>query len=349
LADYRAYATACIEALQHWYNWRNGLWKTTNWWNAANALEAIIDYTSLTGTHRFDSIITNTFEKQKKKSNNFSRDFYDDQLWWALTWVKAYDLTHMNQYLEMATHIFHNVTFAWDNKCGGGLWWDTKRSYKNAITNELFLTLAARLYKRTHAAEYLEAATGEWNWFLKSGMLNEKNLVNDGIDFTCHNNGQTTWTYNQGVILGALVEMFEISRNLNPSGQPDFSYLTLARSIADAALTTLVNANGILTEPCEANNSCGADAPQFKGIFMRNLSCLHLIGIEVIQAPVSYAHYQEFIIRNAASIWEKNRTRDNRFGLKWSGPVDRVDAARQTSALDAFNAAIPFGTSSHTT
>ena len=37
----------------------------------------------------------------------------------------------------------------WDDACGGGLRWNTTSGYKNAITSELFLTLAALLHQRT--------------------------------------------------------------------------------------------------------------------------------------------------------------------------------------------------------
>ena len=58
MADYSAYAVACIEALHAWYNRENGLWKSMGWWNAANALEALVDHSLLTGTHFFSSVIT---------------------------------------------------------------------------------------------------------------------------------------------------------------------------------------------------------------------------------------------------------------------------------------------------
>src|ERR1039457_5719677 len=49
---------------------------------------------------------------------------------------------------------------------GGGLWWNTERKYKNASTNELFLTLAARLHQRVPGhGDYLTWALREWEWF----------------------------------------------------------------------------------------------------------------------------------------------------------------------------------------
>lgn len=81
----------------------------------------------------------------------------------------------------MAQVIFDDMTKGWDGVCGGGTWWSTDRTYKNAIANELFLTVAARLYERTSQGSYLDWANKEWGWFDKSGMIKARNLVNDGL------------------------------------------------------------------------------------------------------------------------------------------------------------------------
>ncbi len=47
----------CIEGLQSWYNWDTGLWESTGWWNAANALHAIIDYASLTKNDNYHAMM----------------------------------------------------------------------------------------------------------------------------------------------------------------------------------------------------------------------------------------------------------------------------------------------------
>lgn len=317
-------AAAGMAALHKFYNPSTGLWETTGWWNAANALEATIDYSMLTGSHEYRSTIVNTFEKHKHK-NFLNPWLYDDQGWWALAWIKAYDLTGESRYLEMAQTIFKDMTTAWDSTCGGGLWWHKRREYKNAITNELFLLVAVRLHLRTKgtpaAVEYLTWAQREWAWFQQSGMINRENLINDGLTKDCRNNRQTTWSYNQGVILSALVDL--------AAATDDPKLLAQAQTIADAAIRKLAP-KGVLREPCEPD--CGLDGPQFKGIFIRNLAYLY--------QATQRQDYRAFILKNANSIWVRNRNASHQFGLHWEGPFDRADASRQSSAMDAMNAAM---------
>jgi predicted alpha-1,6-mannanase (GH76 family) len=330
----QAYAHAAAEALQHWYNWKgnilglDGRWNSTGWWNSANALNSLIDYMKITNSHSYLNAVANTFDKCK--GNNFLNEYYDDEGWWALTWINAYDLTKDIHYLDMAKTIFQDMTGGWDNFFYGGIYWQKNKTdgngnapYKNAIANELFLTIAVRLYQRTSTSTYLDWASQEWNWFKQSGMINSKSLVNDGLDpATGWNNGVTTWTYNQGVILGGLVDLTMATQ--------DPSYICVAQEIANAAIKTLVNANGILIEL--ATGDPGDDRPQFKGIFIRNLA--YLFGF------CGQPNYSSFIQKNAQSLLQNNRDFANKFGYNWFGPVDTTDPARQTSALDALNAAM---------
>ena len=112
--------------------------------------------------------------------------------------------------------------------------------YKNAIPNELFLLNAIRLHQRTPGdggtGSYFYWATNEWSWFKNSGMINAQNLINDGLTANCLNNGQTTWTYNQGVILGGLTELYKITGDTN--------YLVAAETIANAAIANLTSRQG---------------------------------------------------------------------------------------------------------
>ncbi|CAG7835531.1 unnamed protein product [Allacma fusca] len=220
---------AAATALMQFYN-DKGLWTSAGWWNAANCLTAIIDYSRVTGSTVYTYAIDNTFVKNiNSEDGNFTNMYVDDVGWWGLAWVDAFDLTRNQKYLDMAKLDSDFMYQTKDDHCGGGVWWTTIKDYKNAIPNELFIKLAASLHNRIPGdTKYLSQAIDILTWFEQSGMYNSDNLINDGLTDDCKNNGRDTWTYNQGVILGGLVQL-QIATG-------DNVYLDKARKIADAVL-----------------------------------------------------------------------------------------------------------------
>ena len=89
--DYRARAAAGVRALQRWYVVPNpgplsfvrpgGLWKTTGWWNAANALTAVIRYTRHTKDQAYLGVIPATFSAARRQHADFVNWFFDDSAW----------------------------------------------------------------------------------------------------------------------------------------------------------------------------------------------------------------------------------------------------------------------------
>ena len=171
---------------------------------------------------------------------------------------------------------------------------------------------------------YLSWAERQWTWFQNSGLINFDNLINDGLELrTCRNDYiSPTWTYNQGVILGGLVELCK-------AVDGNSSCLDRAHDIASAAIDRLT-VGGILHEHCEPK--CGRDGAQFKGVFMRNLIKLQL------EDPQN--QYEDFIKANANSIWKRDRSNQSELGLVWSGPfIHPANARAHSSAMDALVAA----------
>ncbi len=321
--NFLADSAVAIKALQTWYTPETGLWQTTNWWNAANAVTVLVRYSQLSGSTEYRPAIANTFERNSGKK--FLNEYYDDEGWWALAWADAYAMSHEARYLEMSEAIFADMATGWDETCAGGIWWKKDKHYKNAIANELFLYTAAKLASLVsdpaQKAKYLDWAKREWHWFDASGMINADNLINDGLDSTCHNNRRNTWSYNQGVILGGLSFLSKETG--------DAKLLERAQTVATAAIAKLTDKDGILHESCEPK--CGADGVQFKGIFVRDLA--------VLNAAAPQARFKEFFQRNAESIW-RNQDENHHIGVVWSGPSDPKTAASQVSALDGLLAAV---------
>ncbi|KAL2121567.1 hypothetical protein VTJ04DRAFT_5594 [Mycothermus thermophilus] len=348
---------AAVKALQRWYNPSTGIWDSTGWWNGANCLTVLVDWaladvsgarhvdvpdiiaTTFRNAQQIDATAQKTFDARglpvseynltisKRGFPGFLNEYYDDEGWWALALIRAWDLTRHAAYLDMAERIFEDMRGGVDDECGGGIWWSKARDYKNAIANELYISVGASLARRVPAKriEYAGAAAGMWSWFEKSGMINEQGLVNDGLEMLldggCVNNGMATWTYNQGVLLGGLVELAAVTR--------ERLFLDQAVRTAKAALRGLTDENGILSEANGCEPDCGSDGGQFKGIFMRNLVDLY--------KAVPDDEFLLAILRNADAVWTRNRNDQNQFGISWWGPPDAgrgPDASTHSSALD---------------
>lgn len=323
-------AAAAADALTYSYDPYTGWWPSS-WWNSAAALTALTDR----GDHQYDWIIARTFDQNRGTfaagqrstdpiEGNFISRAIDDSAWWGLAWVAAYDHTGDQRYLAMATTIANYVYQYWDpGTCGGGVWWDRERTYKNAVTNGLYLRLAASIHRRTPGdTVWLERTRTAATWYLNSGLINSSNLVNDGLTQDCRNNGQTVWTYNQGLAIGGLVEAWRATG--------DSTLLDAARRLADAAITGLT-VDGILTESCDiGSNTCDDNQKQFKGVFSRYLADL--------AAVTGTPAYQAFAQRQADSIWAHDRDPLNQIGERWAGgSTNQFDWRTQASGLGALN------------
>lgn len=295
-------------------------------WREANALGAIIQYMQETGSRAYLADVTTTYQEHLRPGHfhGFLNGFYDDEGWWALTWVRAYDLTGNPAYLRTAKVIFANLTKGWSSVCGGGVRWNKRLPYKDAISNELFLQIAAQLHMRIPGdTRYARWALREWAWFRASGMIERSGLVADGLQPDCRPvQSGPAWTYNQGGLIGGLVYLSQMT------GQP--ALLGIAEKTAGAVLhSKVLDPGGILNEPCPLVLTCGNDAPTFKGIFIQDLRLLY----DHTKVPA----YLAFLQHNAESMWALDR-RGAVFGLQWNGPFDINDNARQVSAVDLLNA-----------
>jgi len=318
-------------------------WFPSSWWNSAVALQTIGDYMQRTGDRRYLPQLDRTFERNKGKFpagelstdelwGNFTSRAIDDGMWWGLNWVQAYDLTGKRKYLRMAVKIAEFTYDYWDTTCGGGVWWNAERTYKNAVTNGQWIRLTAALHNRLPGDKrWLARSKAAWDWYVGSGMINSDYLVNDGLNDDCQNNGQTVWTYNQGLAIGAALELWRAT--------DDPELLDMARRLADAAIEGGLTVDGVLTEACDAlDRTCDDNAKQFKGIFLRYMMDL--------ADTTGEERYRQFIATQAATIWERDRDAANRLGTRWSGATNPehpniFDWRTQASALSALIADIP--------
>jgi len=207
--------------------------------------------------------------------------------------------------------------------------WEKPNIGVNAIENELYITAAAKLANRKPSTPsggyYFNEAIKAHDWFVNSGMINSQNLINDGLNSNCQNNGATTWSYNQGVILSGLTELTW------STGQE--SYTDLAVKIATATINLLTDSNGILVDAC---GDCGGDGGQFKGVFARNLQFMYNRADGLTDGNKTI--FRNFLQNNANSLWTNDQS-GGLLGPLWQGPYEAAGPNTQGSALDLLVAA----------
>jgi predicted alpha-1,6-mannanase (GH76 family) len=345
--QYVDYAVAGINQMMTWYSAANGLWSNA-WWNSANVVTMLADFQDFFPSMAVgitNSVFPTTLAKAPQTYAGFLNGFYDDELWWALAWIKVYDVTKDEKYLTTAAAIFEDAKSAWGTSPCGGLWlvthssrevsltnillrWDKAHTGVGAVENELYLTTAAKLANRLPSTPsggyYFNEAMKAYTWFINSGLINSNNTINNGLVLsTCKNDGNIVFSYNQGILLSGLAELTWATG--------DNTYNELANTIATAAIHALTDSNGILHEACEATG-CDGDEEQFKGVFGRNIQ--FLVNRATVLPAETRTLFTNFLEVNANAIWADDQA-SNQLGLVWSGPSGTATIQTQSSALDA--------------
>lgn len=140
-------AETALHVLQDWYNPSNGIWDTCGWWNGANCMTVIGDLALVDGSEYVKEtaleVFNNTFHvgpgtnpyafKPPPAATQTSSPTatsgaaasptsgywghnpkwvdgsFDDDGWWALAWITAYDNTHQQEYLNTAIDIYESL------------------------------------------------------------------------------------------------------------------------------------------------------------------------------------------------------------------------------------------------
>ncbi|SPJ71512.1 related to glycosyl hydrolase [Fusarium torulosum] len=163
-------------------------------------------------------------------SGNGLRDMIDAMPWQGYNWFSSF--AHRSRiFWNLATH-------GWDNKfCSGGMVWNARLNpYKNAITNELWISASIAMYEHFPGDNFtapwlansaypdtdpahLEAAIHGYKWLMDINMTNARGLFVDGyhIDATkpgntkCDLRDEMVYTYNQGVLLTGQRGLWSVS------------------------------------------------------------------------------------------------------------------------------------------
>ncbi|KAG6917833.1 hypothetical protein DXG01_000893 [Tephrocybe rancida] len=302
-----------------------------------NTLEDLHNLMLATGTNEFAAVADQSFLGRSALNANTNWQSLlggsnDDAGWivlalWKIADYKGSRGQDNSAYLSSATKVYNIIAAQWDSQCGGGVWWSTAHTYKNAITNELFLLLSAEGYIRGFGQSYLDNAKKTWTWLSGTGMRNSDNLWNDGLNFNdCKNNGQTTWTYNQGVIAAGLASL--------SAATGDKSLLDQAELTLDATIAHL-STNNILRESCDNAVSggavCNQDQQIFKGIWTKHLQ----FYLDRANDPARTAKYSGWLGSQTSAVFHFGTNADNLVGSVWYAPnqLDKFSDCEQGGSI----------------
>ncbi|PFH45907.1 glycoside hydrolase family 76 protein [Amanita thiersii Skay4041] len=333
---------------EHYFVASTGQYTGGSLWTDANTYEDLHNLMLATGGNEFSAVADESTigRAALNPSTNWRNVFggsNDDAGWIVLSLWKMADYKvnrglDASAFLAGARKIYDIIAAEWDNTCGGGVWWSTEHTYKNAVTNELFLLLSAEGFLRERNNTYLDNANKSWNWLKNSGMRNSEGLWNDGLDFsTCKNNGQTTWTYNQGVIASGLGALFVATG--------DSSLLDQAEITLDAVVAHITD-NNILRESCDNAQAggavCNQDQQIFKGIWTKHVQ--YYLDSANDQNRVN--KYQSFLGSQASGVFHFGMSASKDIGSVWYAPDQGgsiFTPKTSASGLAAFVSAAKYG------
>ncbi|EAS33518.3 glycosyl hydrolase [Coccidioides immitis RS] len=257
----------------------------------------------------------------------------DDMLWVVLEWlenIKFQNLHsdlhypspsnhkdpllgswHGNQFKIPAAHrsrVFYDLASkGWDTTlCGGGMIWSPWLvPYKNAVTNELFVSASIGMYlyfpgdtirepvstKTTFDDDWvsiprnpahLKAATTAYTWLKNSNMIGQNGLYADGFHISgwsehspgtgrCDVLNTMLYTYNQGIILSGLRGLWLATGSV---AYLDDGHDLIAKVMKSTGWPDThgrqwqgLGRGGVLEDACDSLGTCSQDSQTFKGIF----------------------------------------------------------------------------------
>ncbi|RYG65756.1 hypothetical protein EON77_18155, partial [bacterium] len=247
-------------------------------------------------------------------------DFYDDENWYTLALVRSYKLTKNREFLDKATTTFADIMGAWDETCcgpnKGGLWWNRSKTSKVTAINAGAVVSASLLYEATKDTKYLEFAKKAFAYWATHMVDRATGHVYDGISSAGELN--TTWhfTYNEGLFIGACVNLARVTNDPAP--------IELAHKVAAYMLREngqkLPNGKTILSD-----GKCADDGNGFKGIGARYLGELYAVD-------PSHSEYLDALVASADAAYDL--ARDPATGVvtcDWAGPYE-ADAKKSNGA-----------------
>lgn len=302
--------------------------ETFNYWWLAHVIDARLDAFERTGDRRWldqaEAAYANIVERN---GGSLFNDYFDDMLWFALAILRLHEATGKQSALDDARAIWeHVIEHGWNDQLGESLAWRKQQLYyKNTPANGPLVILSVRLSRFSEDLRYLDYAQRSFAWMTENLVNAADGFVEDGINREGDGRIDTQWrfTYNQGLYMGAAVELARATGN--------DAFLAAAVRTALTAIAEL-SAGGVFRDEGD-----GGDEGLFKGVYYRYLGVLLDEQID----PEVRGVLEGFVRDGAAALWESGF--DGEYLLAnndWTTPVaGPVPYSTQLSAIMALELA----------
>ncbi len=253
---------------------------------------------------------------------NWQTDGWDDNLAWMVNaFLRGYELTGVSSYLTQAENGWNNgYNQGWDTTvAGGGIWENTDKGSKCALSNDPFVFEGVQLYQATGNSTYLSRAETIYGW-VRSTLFKSSSSSNvPGNPGQVHgcvgNTGALQSTtdhnvYDSGAFVKAATDLYRVTQN---------------QMYHDDALLAI---NYVLGEGSVLHDS-NNQGNQWAYWFTRGLS-------DFATETNSWGTYQSYLQNNANAAWSE-RSNLNITWNDWTAPTN--DTGKNTGPMDMSSAA----------
>lgn len=262
----------------------------------------------------------------ERNDGQLFNDYFDDMLWFALALERVHRATGEQRFLDEAIAIWdHVIAEGWNETLGWSLAWRKQQlAYKNTPANGPLVILGVRLSRLDSSHDYLSHAQRAFDW-LTANLVGADGFVEDGINRNDDGAVDTQWrfTYNQGLYIGAAVELF------GATGDDDF----LTRAVQTATTAVRELSDGTVF-PDEGD---GGDEGLFKGVYYRYLGELLAVLAGTEGHAAERVELERFLRAGTDALWQNSQVDGHlRPGNDWSKPpVEWIPYSTMVSAIFA--------------